>query len=402
MLILIIIVLLAYIFTLKIILEKNRKNNIYYRKIPTKDSPAYVGKVLKAHVDGNDIISTILDLNMRGFIDISTKNINGKLRRELLYTGKNKNTELEEHEIFLIDQLFKNSDKIILEDYISSDKFKCDFKAFDKMLDRKVQRHIVKKDSNIKNITKVIFLTTFAILGITIFYALFQPIMLLIIKDAYKSITFTIIISTLSYILITYVYISYINSKKLIKSILTIKIAYIFCFVILLLLVSTLNYENIVKILQNELAWYKMILNFIIAIVTLLYMFNIISYKDEKNYFIYFIVAIIFLAIILNCKIALCISIVLLSIYSFMITPRYINLKDEDYIYKWQSFKRFLEDYSLLKEKEERDILIWNKYLIYAISLGVNKKIVKEYAKLAHINLLDKDYYKKFYIEYID
>ena len=402
MLILIIIVLLFCIFILKRILKENRKTYIYYRQIPTKDSPAYVGKVLKGHTDGNDIISTILDLNMRGFIDISTKNINGKLRRELLYTGKNKNTELEEHEIFLIDQLFKNSDKIILEDYISSDKFKCDFKAFDKMLDRKVQRHIVKKDSNIKNITKVIFLTTFAILGITIFYALFQPIMLLIIKDAYKSITFTIIISTLSYILITYVYISYINSKKLIKSILTIKIAYIFCFVILLLLVSTLNYENIVKILQNELAWYKMILNFIIAIVTLLYMFNIISYKDEKNYFIYFIVAIIFLAIILNCKIALCISIVLLSIYSFMITPRYINLKDEDYIYKWQSFKRFLEDYSLLKEKEERDILIWNKYLIYAISLGVNKKIVKEYAKLAHINLLDKDYYKKFYIEYID
>ena len=402
MLILIIIVLLAYIFTLKIILEKNRKNNIYYRKIPTKDSPAYVGKVLKAHVDGNDIISTILDLNMRGFIDISTKNINGKLRRELLYTGKNKNTELEEHEIFLIDQLFKNSDKIILEDYISSDKFKCDFKAFDKMLDRKIQRHIVKKDSNIKNITKVIFLTTFAILGITIFYALFQPIMFLLVKDDYESIIFTLIISTLSYILITYLYISYINRKKLIKNIMTIKIAYIFCFVILLLLVSTLNYENIVKILQNELAWYKMILNFIIAIVTLLYMFNIISYKDEKNYFIYFIVAIIFLAIILNCKIALCISIVLLSIYSFMITPRYINLKDEDYIYKWQSFKRFLEDYSLLKEKEERDILIWNKYLIYAISLGVNKKIVKEYAKLAHINLLDKDYYKKFYIEYID
>ena len=402
MLILIIIVLLFCIFILKRILKENRKTYIYYRQIPTKDSPAYVGKVLKGHTDGNDIISTILDLNMRGFINISIKNINGKLRRELLYTGKNKNTELEEHEIFLIDQLFKNSDKIILEDYISSDKFKCDFKAFDKMLDRKIQRHIVKKDSNIKNITKVIFLTTFAILGITIFYALFQPIMLLIIKDAYKSITFTIIISTLSYILITYVYISYINSKKLIKSILTIKIAYIFCFVILLLLVSTLNYENIVKILQNELAWYKMILNFIIAIVTLLYMFNIISYKDEKNYFIYFIVAIIFLAIILNCKIALCISIVLLSIYSFMITPRYINLKDEDYIYKWQSFKRFLEDYSLLKEKEERDILIWNKYLIYAISLGVNKKIVKEYAKLAHINLLDKDYYKKFYIEYID
>ena len=402
MLILIIIVLLAYIFTLKIILEKNKKNDIYYREIPTKDSPAYVGKVIKGHTDGNDIVSTILDLNMRGFIDISEKNINGKLIRELLYTGKNKNTELEEHEIFLIDQLFKNSDKIILEDYISSDKFKNDFNAFDKMLDRKVQRKIVKKDSIMKNITKLIFLTTFSILGITIFYALFQPIMFLLVKDDYESIIFTLIISTLSYILITYLYISYINRKKLIKNIMTIKIAYIFCFIILLLLVTTLRYENMVEILQNEIEWYKMILNFIIAIVTLLYMFNIISYKDEKNYLILFNVAIIFLAIILNCKLAMCISIVLLSIYSFMITPRYVNFKDEDYIDKWQSFKSFLEDYSLLKEKEEKDILIWNKYLIYAISLGVNKKIVKEYAKLAHINLFDKEYYKRFYKEYID
>lgn len=402
MLILIIIVLLAYIFTLKIILEKNKKNDIYYREIPTKDSPAYVGKVIKGHTDGNDIVSTILDLNMRGFIDISEKNINGKLIRELLYTGKNKNTELEEHEIFLIDQLFKDSDKIILEDYISSDKFKNDFNAFDKMLDRKVQRKIVKKDSIMKNITKLIFLTTFSILGITIFYAIFQPIMLLVVKDDYESIVFTLIISTFTCILITYLYISYINRKQLIKNILTIKIAYIFCFMIILLLVTTLKYENMVEILQNEIEWYKIILNFIIAIVTLLYMFNIISCKDEKNYLILFSVAIIFFAIILNCKLAMCISIVLLSIYSFMITPRYVNFKDEDYIDKWQSFKSFLEDYSLLKEKEEKDILIWNKYLIYAISLGVNKKIVKEYAKLAHINLLDKDYYKKFYIEYID
>ena len=74
---------------------------------------------------------------MRGFIDIHEKNINGKLKRILSYTGKNKNTELEEHEIFLIDQLFKENDEIIFEDYISSDKLKNDFKTFERMLERK-------------------------------------------------------------------------------------------------------------------------------------------------------------------------------------------------------------------------------------------------------------------------
>ena len=135
--IIIIIILLVYIFLLKRILNKKRKEYIYFRKAPTQDSPAYVGKIIKGYVDGNDIISTILDLNMKGFIDIHERNINGKLKRVLSYTGKNKNTELEEHEIFLINQLFKDNDEIFLEDYISSDKLKNDFKTFERMLERK-------------------------------------------------------------------------------------------------------------------------------------------------------------------------------------------------------------------------------------------------------------------------
>ena len=402
MLIFITISLLICVFILNRMLKDNKAEYIYYREIPTLDSPAYVGKVVKGQTDGNDIISTILDLSNRGFIDISEKNINGKLKRELLYTGKNKNTELEEHELFLIDQLFKCNNRIVLEDYISSKNLKRDYQAFDRILERKVNKNIIKKDSKLKNIFKIIFLIAFAILGINIFYAILQPIILIIVKDSSKSIFFTIIISTFFYIFITYLYISFINRKKLIKNILTVKITYIFCFAILLLIISTIKYDNIVKILQNELVWYKLLLNFIIAIITLLYMFNIIGYKERNNYFIYFIIGITFISIILNSKISMCINIILLSVYSFMITPRYTNLKDEDFIYKWESFKKFLEDYSLLNEKEERDILIWKKYLTYAISLGVNKQVVKKYAKLAHINLLDKNYYKKFYIEYID
>lgn len=226
--------------------------------------------------------------------------------------------------------------------------------------------------------------------------------MIFILKDTCESIVYSIIISLLIHLLIAYKYISYINTKKLIKNILTAKIAYIFCFVILLILVSIINYDEIIKLLQNELVWYKMIISFMLSIITLLYMFGIINYKDENNYFLYFIIAFIFLEIILNCKVAICINIILLSIYSFMVTPKYINLKDEEYMDKWISFKRFLENYSMIKDKEEKDVLIWKEYLIYAISMGVNKNIVKKYANLAHINLFNKEYYKKFYKEYID
>ena len=52
--------------------------------------------------------------------------------------------------------------------------------------------------------------------------------------------------------------------------------------------------------------------------------------------------------------------------------------------------------------QEENAVRLWDKYLTYAISLGVNKKIIKKYSKLVYINLLTDDYYKKVYSEYME
>lgn len=394
--------LIFYIFILKKKIRKNKLEYIYQREIPTQDSPAYVGKIIKGHTNGNDIISTILDLKIRGYIDISKNSINGKEKTILTSTEKNKNIELEEYEIFLLNQLFKDDSEIVFEDYISSDKFKNDFKVFDKMLERKIERKSIKNESFIKKINKIIFFSVFILLGISIFYAIFQPIIILTIKDTTISIIINIIISAVIYIGIAYIYISYINKKSLIHNIIAIKITYIICFIILCLIISTFNFENLLKILQNEIVWYKVIISFITAIITLLYMFNVIDNKDEKSYFLYFITGIALLNILINCKIAISINIILFSIYSFMIIPKEFNLKKDDYIYKWMSFKRFIEDYSLLANQDENALLIWEKYLIYAISLGINKKIIKKYSQLAHVNLLNENYYKKFYKEYID
>ena len=395
-------VLIFYIFILKKKVEKDKLEYIYYRDIPTKDTPSYVGKIVKGHTDGNDIISTILDLKMRGFINISVKNEKGKEKRILSYTGKNKNIELEEHEIFLINQLFRNDNEIIFEDYIASDKFKYDFKAFDKMLERKVQRNSIKRESSIKSINKIIFLSAFAVLGISIFYAILQPIMILLIKDINVRIITNVISSAIIHLGISYIYISYINKRNMIDNIIVVRITYIVCFITICLFITTFNLENVIRILQSEIIWYKIIIDFIIAVITLLYMFNMINNRDEKSYLLYGIIGMTVLEIMLNFKIAICINVVLLSAYLFMITPKYFRLKQNDYIYKWTSFKKFLEDYSMLDTQEENAILIWEKYLIYAISLGVNKKVIKKYTALAHINLFNENYYKKFYREYID
>lgn len=307
--------------------------------------------------------------------------------------------------MFLINQLFKNDSRVIFEDYIASKKFKSDFKAFDKMLQRKIERNSIKRQKNLKSANKILFLVCFLILGISILYGILQPIIFFItnkvINNMDISIFITIISSAVIFIGIAYKYISYINKKQLINNIMSVKVTYILCFIIFGISVLFFNYKDILTLLKNEVIWYKIAITFISSIMTLLYMFNIINQKDKKSYLFYSVIALSILDILLQCNIALSINIVLLSTYSFMIVPGEMNLKDNDYIYKWNCFKKYIEEYSILDQQQENAVLIWEKYLIYAISLGVNKKIIKQYTKLAHINLFNDNYYKKFYIEYI-
>jgi uncharacterized membrane protein len=46
------------------------------------------------------------------------------------------------------------------------------------------------------------------------------------------------------------------------------------------------------------------------------------------------------------------------------------------------NFKKFLNDYTLLKEKKITDVLIWEEYLIYATAFGISEKVLKA-AKLS-------------------
>ncbi len=108
------------------------------------------------------------------------------------------------------------------------------------------------------------------------------------------------------------------------------------------------------------------------------------------------------ISILFSMQLLMCICIVFFSIHIFLKAPKHYNLTEDGYIYKWIAFKNYLEDYSLLSEQEENAMLIWEKYLIYAVSLGINKKIIKKYANLSNTILLSEQGLKKFYIEYLE
>ncbi len=48
---------------------------------------------------------------------------------------------------------------------------------------------------------------------------------------------------------------------------------------------------------------------------------------------------------------------------------------------KLEGLKSFFQDYSMLSEREAKEVELWEDYLIYSVMFGHNKKIVEEYEK---------------------
>lgn len=44
---------------------------------------------------------------------------------------------------------------------------------------------------------------------------------------------------------------------------------------------------------------------------------------------------------------------------------------------KWKAFKKYMEDFSLLKEKDVPDLILWEQYLVYATAFGISEKVIK-------------------------
>ena len=131
-------------------------------------------------------------------------------------------------------------------------------------------------------------------------------------------------------------------------------------------------------------------------------MFNIIQHTEKEEYLYYLFIIISVFAMVFNMKLTMGISIIFFITYIFFKSPRHSKFKQDDYIWKWIAFKKYLEDYSMLSEQETNAIMIWEEYLVYAIALGVNKKIIKKYAKLNNIALINDVYLKKVYVEYFE
>ncbi len=59
---------------------------------------------------------------------------------------------------------------------------------------------------------------------------------------------------------------------------------------------------------------------------------------------------------------------------------------------QWRGLKNYMEEYSLLHEREVPDIVMWEKYLVYATAFGISKKVLKQ-LKTIHPEFFERTLY---------
>lgn len=386
----IIIMLIESIYYIYFINKHKQEKLEYFRDIPSNENPAIVGMMIKENVNGNDIIATILDLWKKEYIDVEYKIIDGKQKCVIKDAGKDGFLILKDYENYLLDELFKEKQEVILDDFVNSSKFEMIFKNVGNMIKRRVNLKKTHKISYKRLASKINFLVNYIVLGFSIFFS----IAYIILNNFMLSIIIGFAINVMLFIVLKTLI---VKEEKSIEGILfgtstAISIIYIGLLIIAYLL-GNYTYQHI---------QYFEIGNIVISILTILCFF-IGDYNKKMTLtpidylmFIYAIPSIVF-----GNTIGLCVIIVYLSHRIYLKSPKHSYLSNENKLDKWVALKRFLNDFSIINQREMMEVKIWDKYLIYGIAMGVNKKVILEYAKLANIQLINNTILDKCYTENI-
>ncbi|MCI8353204.1 MAG: DUF2207 domain-containing protein [Clostridia bacterium] len=81
------------------------------------------------------------------------------------------------------------------------------------------------------------------------------------------------------------------------------------------------------------------------------------------------------------------------SIYCFKISGRYNTLTEKGMSEKekLKGLKKYMEDFSMMKEKSVPELILWEKYLVYATVFGIADKVLKQ-LKVVYPEMLDESY----------
>lgn len=84
---------------------------------------------------------------------------------------------------------------------------------------------------------------------------------------------------------------------------------------------------------------------------------------------------------------------IIAAVYCFKISGRYNRLtqKGTNLKEQWEGLKRYMEDFSRIDEKSVPELVLWEKYLVFATTFGIADKVLKQ-LKVIYPQITDIDY----------
>lgn len=67
---------------------------------------------------------------------------------------------------------------------------------------------------------------------------------------------------------------------------------------------------------------------------------------------------------------------------------------------QWKGLKNYMSEFSLLKDKQVPDLVLWEKYLVYATAFGISKKVLEQ-LKVVYPEMADPNYYNNRHYSYL-
>lgn len=137
-----------------------------------------------------------------------------------------------------------------------------------------------------------------------------------------------------------------------------------------------------------------------------------ISKETEKRKNEYIVLSIIYLCIAMFAIVGAFInvlSVIIIPIcianmaFTIMLTEKCITTKGAEEQEKWRALYKYMKDFSLLKEKEIPDIVLWEKFLVFATAFGISKKVIEQlkivYPELFEDMLIKNNMYNCSFIQ---
>lgn len=387
---LLILILIFECFYYIYIINSRKQNKIeYFRDIPSNENPALVGMMVKGNVDGNDLMATVLDLWEKGYVNLEYQMINGNEQCIISDSGKDRFLTLKDYENYLLDEMFKENSKIIFENFVNSPKFEIVFKNIGNMISKRVDIKSNHKISKSRLINKINFIVNYIVFGTTFVF----PFIYHLLNNFNLTLIIGYLISLMLFIMMKLLVTNKNEVEHIIMSYsLTISIV---CFGILfsIFLIADYNYE------------YNFYINIFNMIMSILFIFSFMLGDYDKKVSFNFIDLLVLIYSIVSTILFDLIGICLCSLYFshriYIKSQNHVYIKNANELEKWLALKKFLNEFTIINERNVEEIKIWDKYLIYAIAMGVNKKIISEYIKLTNIRLINKNILDKYYVENI-